>query len=289
MKFNKSILSDLNSNDIRFSSVNQYQDTVNFANFSAKLVLSGKENYTINSKNTTLTSGEYIIGNHHTSATIVIDGKEITNGICVDISSKSICEIIDYKYKNPDSFKRFLFEKEWSVKKFNAKDTHLGKAFNQLVNKYDAIKNGEIILTNEIFIHLAECVVLDSQIFYKHYNNLSQAKIETNDRLIKFLYEAKFYIDNHYLESINIDEIAKASSLSTYHFIRLFKKVFHLTPYQYLIQKRLDFAKLQLETNSSINEIAYLIGFSTPGNFSRAYKNYFGVTPKNDCIKNSNF
>jgi AraC-like DNA-binding protein len=94
------------------------------------------------------------------------------------------------------------------------------------------------------------------------------------------LAEAKEYIDLHFTEEINLEEIASVACLSHYHFLRMFKSVFEITPYQYVIQKRLQkAADLIKSTGTPIGDIAMSVGFDNLPAFSDSFKKEFGVSP----------
>ncbi len=281
---NKKIVSDELGNEIRFSNVLKFDNSVKFSNFSAKYVVFGNESYTINGKKHKVLSGEYIVGNESIDASILIDSPKPVTGICIDISREKISEIIDYNYEDNEFFKKFLFEQEWVVNKYRVENTSLGYAINQIASKIEDIINGKNFLSNEIFYNIAECIVKDQEKIYTQFKDLKAVKEETNGRLLNFIYDSKNFIDSNFLENISLEEIAMQSKLSQYHFIRLFKKVFKITPYQYIIFKRLEYAKKLLTSGESILDVAYKTGFSNPTNFSRAYKNYFGISPKNHLI-----
>ncbi|HEU4496866.1 MAG TPA: helix-turn-helix domain-containing protein, partial [Flavobacterium sp.] len=73
----------------------------------------------------------------------------------------------------------------------------------------------------------------------------------------------------------------RESKISQYHFIRLFKSIFKISPYQYIIKKRLELAKVLLACGTGIPDASYQTGFSSPANFSKAFKSQFGTSPKN--------
>lgn len=279
---NKKIITDEFGNEIRFSNVLKFDNSVKFSSFSAKYVVVGDESYTINGKKHKVSSGEYIIGNETIDASILIDSSKPVTGICIDISKDKISEIIDYSFENNQSFKKFLFEQEWVVNKYRVENTNLGYAINQLALKRQDIANGKKYLSNEIFYTIAECIVNDQEKIFSQFKDLKAVREETNGRLLNFIYDSKNFIDSNFLENISLEQIAMESKLSQYHYIRLFKKIFKITPYQYIIFKKLDYAKMLLNSGEPILEVAYKTGFSSPNNFSRAYKNYFGISPKND-------
>lgn len=80
--------------------------------------------------------------------------------------------------------------------------------------------------------------------------------------------------------NMNLEEFAKLSgrSLSTFH--RDFKKEFETPPGKWLTRRRLEHAKLLLETtDKSVNEIAFDSGFENPSHFIRAFKDKYDNTP----------
>ena len=92
--------------------------------------------------------------------------------------------------------------------------------------------------------------------------------------------KAKFLIDAHYSEPLNLDEIAKEACLSKYHFLRLFKKTYQITPHQYLLKKRIEIAREKLANEEfSIAEICNMIGFESIGSFSYKFKKMVGESP----------
>lgn len=91
------------------------------------------------------------------------------------------------------------------------------------------------------------------------------------------------FINNNLTDSITLDDIAEHLYLSKYHLCRLFKKNVGLTLYQYIIKKRLIVAKSSLISGSTVKTSFINSGFSDYSNFIKAFKNEFGVSPKNMC------
>lgn len=92
--------------------------------------------------------------------------------------------------------------------------------------------------------------------------------------------KAKHYMDNHFMENISIDDISSIAQLSRFHFSRQFHLETGLSPYNYLLSIRLDYAKRCLsETNDSIEYIAEYLCFYSASNFIRIFKKYTNMTP----------
>lgn len=88
------------------------------------------------------------------------------------------------------------------------------------------------------------------------------------------------YIEEHLDTEIKISDLAEISQISTFHFIRLFRNSFKLTPYQYIIQRRLARAEILLaHTLRPIIDVALACGFQGASQFSYAFKKNKGVSP----------
>lgn len=283
---NKAIFKDSKGNELRLSSVMQADQEVTFQNFSAKYVVSGNENYAINTRKIAVKQGEYVIGNKNTTSSVLIDTFSPVKGICIDIAKEYITEIIDYHYQNPGLFSKFLFEQEWVAQKYSVENTSLGYALHQLANEFENLNSGFSQINNELFFAVAECIVKDQSNIFKSFGRMKVAKQETTGRLFNYSCDAKNYIDKFFLEKISIEQIASEAKLSEYHFIRLFKTIFNTTPYQYIIQKRLTYSKQLLLQKTSIQDTAFLTSFSDSASYCKAFKSSYGCTPKQYAIIN---
>ena len=97
--------------------------------------------------------------------------------------------------------------------------------------------------------------------------------------LYKRIKDAKILIDRDYAQSINLDQIAKRVYLSKYHFLRLFKEAYGVSPHQYLIGKRIEKAKFLLLTELSVAQVCNDIGFESVQSFSNLFKRQTGLSP----------
>lgn len=88
------------------------------------------------------------------------------------------------------------------------------------------------------------------------------------------------YMNRHYFEPLQTEELAARCGLSKYHFIRLFRMCMGMTPYSYLIRIRMERAETLLQTGDmTIQEVAFVCGYNDPLYFSRAFSRHFGVSP----------
>lgn len=92
---------------------------------------------------------------------------------------------------------------------------------------------------------------------------------------------AKIYIDEHFQETIDLEQISQKAFFSRFHFHRIFTKMYKITPHQYLTKIRLEAAKKMLEKEGiSITEVCNYIGFESLGSFSSLFRKKSGYSPQ---------
>ncbi|MEO0836923.1 MAG: AraC family transcriptional regulator [Cyanobacteria bacterium J06642_3] len=100
------------------------------------------------------------------------------------------------------------------------------------------------------------------------------------------LRDAIDYIQANLENKIGLKTLAKITKTSPYYFSRLFKQSTGLTPYQYVIQQRIELGKgLLKEKDLPIAEIAVMCGFACQSSFTTAFRKLVGVTPRNYRVK----
>ncbi|WP_223671011.1 AraC family transcriptional regulator [Kangiella shandongensis] len=89
------------------------------------------------------------------------------------------------------------------------------------------------------------------------------------------------YIDDNLEYPLRLEQLARIAHCSPYHFQRQFKAHIGLNPAQYVQNKRLRRAMLQLANRPSlkVTDIAFEAGFDFVESFSHSFKRRFGVTP----------
>ncbi|WP_439394638.1 helix-turn-helix domain-containing protein [Bradyrhizobium sp. PMVTL-01] len=88
------------------------------------------------------------------------------------------------------------------------------------------------------------------------------------------------FIETHLSRDFELEQLAREAGISEYHFIRCFKASFGLSPYQFVIRKRLDRAvEMIRESPLPLSEVAVACGFSDQSHMTRAFKRILGITP----------
>lgn len=88
------------------------------------------------------------------------------------------------------------------------------------------------------------------------------------------------YINDHLDQEIKLADLAALIGMSQFHFSHLFKQSIAITPYQYLLQQRIERAKQLLkQTDQPILEIALQCGFNSHSHLSKQFRQLTGMTP----------
>lgn len=110
----------------------------------------------------------------------------------------------------------------------------------------------------------------------------SKTRISVGNNRVRDFYmkEAMGYIDANFQHDISIEDIATACGINRSYFGRIFKETFGKSPQQFLIQYRMTkAAELLKDSRIPISEVGHSVGYENQLNFSRAFKNYYGISP----------
>jgi AraC family transcriptional regulator len=95
--------------------------------------------------------------------------------------------------------------------------------------------------------------------------------------------KVKLYMNDNFMEDVSLSQLADMGNMSVFHFSRIFRKITDCTPYKYLLNVRLQLARLQIKnTSQPVTEVAFATGFRSLEHFSTTYKDYFGKAPSAD-------
>jgi AraC family transcriptional regulator len=116
----------------------------------------------------------------------------------------------------------------------------------------------------------------------KNFSTLQPNISEYTDGIPQFkLKRVLDFIEAHLDEDIQLEDLANLVGISSFYFCRLFKQSIHITPYQYVIRRRIERAKLLLQNSDlSVTEIALQCGFAHQSHLSRHFKRLIGMVPQ---------
>lgn len=100
----------------------------------------------------------------------------------------------------------------------------------------------------------------------------------------KAIKRSREFIDANIAMNPSLQEIAKVAGLSSSHLLRVFRDAVGMTPHAYLMQRRVAKARHLLVKGEAIRSIAILTGFADQAHFSREFKRFYGITPRNSRL-----
>lgn len=128
-------------------------------------------------------------------------------------------------------------------------------------------------LTEELLIHLVErliCVITDSR----------PSPRAPTGREARRVVEAIRFIESDAARPLRLSDLAGIAGMSKYHFLRVFRRLVGMTPYQYLISARMRRAAFDLaSTRRPILAIALDSGFGDLSTFNNRFRRTFGAAP----------
>ncbi|MEV5413635.1 AraC family transcriptional regulator [Thermopolyspora sp. NPDC052614] len=100
---------------------------------------------------------------------------------------------------------------------------------------------------------------------------------DTNLRMLR----ARDAMDRSYAQPLDIPALARIAHVSEAHFTRTFRATFGETPHRYLQRRRVERAMFLLrETDQSVTDICFQVGFGSLGTFSRTFRDIVGRSPR---------
>lgn len=107
-------------------------------------------------------------------------------------------------------------------------------------------------------------------------------QLEHGNKLREFyIHEALTYIEHNFQNEITIEDIAGVCGLNRTYFGKIFKEALGKTPQEFLLNYRmLKAAELLKLTSLSIGDVGLAVGYANQMHFSRAFKNNYGISPR---------
>ncbi|AJE09834.1 AraC family transcriptional regulator [Clostridium botulinum] len=97
---------------------------------------------------------------------------------------------------------------------------------------------------------------------------------------IKSIYKAKDILDRSITQKITLSYLSKEVCLNEFKLKKGFKEVFRMPVYTYLLDKRLELAKLFLEEKKfRVSDVANLVGYGNMSHFAAAFRRKYGINP----------
>jgi AraC family transcriptional regulator len=242
----------------------------------------GSADYKVNNRHYTLSDDYFLILNHNSKLEIDIQYKSSLQTLFVFFDCTIIKKVQSVFVRTQEDLLDDPYSEQKELPEFTERLHHKmeGNIINALLKltQQDFIKYEK----REFFYDMFGRLLHVNQQDQKQIKNIKAVKKSTRNEIYNRLYKAKFYMDEAYSSSsLTLEDIAQYAALNTFHFLRLFKQLFAVTPHQYLTAIRLQRAKeLLLKTNLPVIEVCWNTGFESPGSFSLLFKRNYAYPPQ---------
>lgn len=277
-----SIEKPLDTNRVYYSALREGFSSESFRSFSIKYVISGSIAYKAGKKEFKVGDNRYLIANRKEGVLCRFHAPVPVKSICVDISEKTMAEAMTVlSAKENFQFDNYL-DQQYKLPVFAEKITALksGPVSEKLMRLAESVQtSGNHYLDETWFYEMAEAIILQEKGKQLALHGLHSVKSTTRLETLRRLNKAKAYMDELFLQHLPIPQISAHCNMSEFHFFRCFKQAFGITPYQYLLLKRLDHSRQLLLQTLPEKEIAVRCGFADVFTYSKAFKRTYGIPP----------
>lgn len=228
------------------------------------LICKGKGEYSINGKNYSVKSGDVIFYN----SGVIHD--EIS-GLGSKVTSYC-CAIAGIKLKG--------LRKNALIKDDEIPIIQSQKYFPILYNIFDlmfSILSQQYFKSEESCYHLTNALLVQIRTLLD--KNCDKYAIQQDEVNVTGKRIQK-YINQHYMEDINLHKISADLNISPYYLSHVFKNMTGYSPIQYILRRRVGEAQtLLITTNYNITQVASVVGYDNPSNFNLIFTKYVGMSP----------
>ena len=204
---------------------------------------------------------------------ICIINSNVLHSFSPESNFRYYCLIPDSEFFSKNGIE--LYEMEFSPIIHDATAAEMITDFSDCFYSSDPLKEAKL-----------RAKLLELLIYIAENHCISSASNNSRPKTVQCVRSSVNYIKAHLGEKITIDQLASSANISKYHFLRIFKKLTGDTPIVFINKMRCETAKKFLASGSySISEICEKCGFENLSYFSKVFKSYTSMTPK-DYQKN---
>jgi AraC-like DNA-binding protein len=145
----------------------------------------------------------------------------------------------------------------------------VGERFKKLQDLSHFEQLIEMLQLLQILANTEEYALLNAKTIEQHYNLKEQQRLKSVYR----------YIEDHFTEKIEVEDMARLTHLSKAAFCRYFKKMTLMTFTEFLNQYRINHAKTLLLLDKSVTSVCFESGFESLSYFNRVFKKLVAEKP----------
>lgn len=251
--------------------------------FSLFMNISGHSRVTCDHKTVKISSDTYVLSNNGQPYDLIIDEKQSIETFNIHFGEKLFTDTF---HVLTGSNRHLLDNISATTESFNLpiRSSFRDEVFNSLVREVKLNYENE---ENEHTLHaLLSHLLTSSSEQLQRIENINSLKSSTKEELIRRIYLGVDFMHSHFNEAITLDQIAQAAMMSKFHFLRVFKSVFGISPHQYIKQIRIQKATdLIRKNNLPLYLIAQSVGIENGSSLSRMMYQTTGKRPS-DVVTN---
>jgi AraC-like DNA-binding protein len=198
---------------------------------------------------------------------------EPTTCLAIEISSdrvQQVCAMLNQRMPRDKAFGHWKYDNKLMHAHHNSETQNVLNRIVQIYSENNPARNAMVSLAvSELTIRLLHQKTREFILTF------SQQEPDNNG-----LNAALHYIELHLTENINIDDLARISCMSRTKFFYEFKLHLGCSPMAYQLQSRLKEAASLLRKGEQITQTCFTLGFTNSSHFSRSFKNFYGLSPR---------
>ncbi len=271
-------------NIVIHSRLRDFNKEVDDSGLSIKVGWKGEEDYYFRDGIRSISKGKYLVVNRHQEFDCYLKSREPIEAFCLYLG-KDVMEAAWTKLTQKEEIllsdpnKGYGVEPHFLEKVFTLEENELGQYLAQLIPRLHSPFRHHQLDFNLIYYTLAEKLILSQEKINEQINRLSATRQSTREELYRRLSLAHHYILENFTTDIQLDQLAREAMLSKYHLLRAYKEVYGMTPYRHVLYLRLEKAKVLLQKNYSMEEIASALGFCDRRSFTKTFRKMYEVAP----------
>ena len=271
-------------NEIKYTSLLEIDAELDTSRFHISIPIAGTEPYLVDGKNYSAKVGEYFVFNPTQTAQASGVFKSSVDGYCIFIDEKTMLDVAN---TNSLSVKELLdspFEYSWQqqefmVKSFRLNENYFGQYLSRLQERLLTHPNNQFIDWDAFYFELATKFLQTHRQIGLHLNAIPSTNTISKHEIYRRLSLAYSYILDNFANPFSLEDLSKVALFSKYYTLRLYRKIYGLTPYKHVLLLRIDRAKKLLQKNYSPTEVAHQLSFSDRRAFSKVFKKIVGMAP----------
>lgn len=274
----------INNGFALFSSENLFGENQK-TRLSVRFGLKGTQEYHIGSAHLKVNQNQFLVMNEGTEYTIAAQNNEDVTALAFCFNEDFVSDFVSYHRNTSQTLldEFGLYDLKGEKLEFPLHTLLVNENVQnniQTVLEAKAKYGTEEVDDYSIFNRVLYLIFSEFDSILKSFDHQGVVKKSTKVELYKRLSIARDYVQAHFMEDVNLNELSRVACLSPYHFHRAFKQTFGLTPKKFVTGLRIERAKwLLLNRPMSVQMVCQAVGFKDVSSFTRLFAGYTGSTP----------